>query len=223
MQMNMGQNQGFTVNPGQPHLDPLVFNAKPGSAPVTLVSIVMLPLSLIALYNVFFVDNATEIRVIAGCIGGAFFLLWVWVLIKYLSVRSAFIAIGPMGINCHLNDDRWIRWEEIGSVGISVLYARPPIRSVGAAIAEEATGGNIVVRIRIAGVVPGLPNRPDLNKWRTHDEPAPYTHKVKLPRLPLEKLENLSCVKQAHAALAYYAGSRYTGVEYRRTYRTRYS
>jgi len=224
--MSLPNHPDTTANSGQSLPDPVVFNTKPGSSTIILASIVMLPIALLTLYSALSGNNETGVRIIGACIGGAFFFLWVFLLIRSLSIRSSFVAIGSMGINRHHNGDQWIRWEEIGAVGISVLYAQAPIKKASHALAEAIlplVGTKIVIRLRIAGSTPGLPHRPDLKEWRTHDEPSPYTHKVLLPRSPMETLEHLSSVEQAHAALIRYAGVRYTGVDYRKTIIGRYS
>ncbi|MDR2721760.1 MAG: hypothetical protein LBB35_02695 [Coriobacteriaceae bacterium] len=211
----------------QPLADPVILNTKPSARLLIIVSLVFLPLSLITLYGAFFADNDTTARIVGGCFGGALLLLWIWLALASLRTRSAFVAIGSQGINRHINGDTWLSWNEIGSVGISVLYSQAPTTSDSAALVESvlpSAGIKIAARIRIAGATSDhLFHRPELDKWRTNDEPEPYTHKVVLPTPPTEALENLTSVSLAHAALTRYAGSRYTGVEYRKTVVGRYS
>jgi hypothetical protein len=211
----------------QPLADPVVLNTKPSAAVLIVASLILLPLSLVTLYGAFFAENDTTTRIIAGCFGGALLLLWLWLVFASLRTRSAFVAIGSQGINRHVNGDTWLSWNEIGAVGISVLYSEPPVKKASAALAESvlpAAGTKIAARVRIAGATPEhLSHRPELDSWRTSDEPEPYTHKVILPTAPTESLDNLSSVSLMHAALTRYAGDRYTGVEYRKTIVGRYS
>jgi hypothetical protein len=214
---NENNHPGAAVNQEQ-MAEPVVISLKPSVATMIVLSIFILPLTLVLLYAAFFGDNTMAGRIVAGCFGGFLLLLWALLLGKTLSPRKSFVAIGPMGINRHLNDDQWIRWDEIGAVGISVLYTKVPAPNAGAALIRAIlpfTRMDIVVRLRIAGVEPGLPSRPDLRKWLAYDEPAPYTHKVFLPCSPSETLKRLRSVELAHEALSRYAGSLYTGVDYR--------
>jgi len=137
-------------------------------------------------------------------VGGMFLAIGLFILNGSVRGWSTFLAIGSRGINWHVGEDRWIEWHEIDEVGISVI--------------QGAKGGK-VVRIRIAGTVPGLPQRPDLDRWRTNDEPEPYTHKV-LPPAAILSGPDGSLVA---AALERYAGRRYTGIDERRTFTRRYS
>jgi len=144
--------------------------------------------------------HGETIALIIGPFVGAMFLA-VGLFIFYGIIRgwSTFLAIGSRGINWHVREDRWISWHEIDAVGISVI---------------RSAKGTSVTRIRIAGTVPGLPHRPDLDRWRTNDEPEPYTHKVMPPG---------GDPSLAAAALERYAGPRYTGIDERHTLVRRYS
>jgi hypothetical protein len=221
---------GTSVNPEQFSPDPVIFNTKLKTSSTIIVSILLLPTGLGALVSAIFIDfdfaggDAAISRITSGIIGTVFLLLWALLFITFVRVRSAFVAIGPMGINRHINSDQWIHWDEISSVGISVLHASPLVRNVGSTIAKSVMpGANVVIRLRIAGSEPGLPHRPDLSMWRTADEPEPYTHKVVLPKSTAVKFERQPSVEQAHEALVRFAGARYTGVEYRQTFTRRYS
>ncbi|MCL2466200.1 MAG: hypothetical protein FWF21_02910 [Micrococcales bacterium] len=130
-------------------------------------------------------------------IGGMFLLLGLLFLGGTVAVRSRFIAIGSEGINWHVRNDRWIGWNEISAVGITWV---------------TAPRGGPFVWIRIAGSVPGLPQRPDLDRLRIRDEPPPYTHRIQAPR-PF--LLSSPTTDLTAAALQRYAGPRYTGVERR--------
>jgi hypothetical protein len=217
---------GAPFHPGhQP--DPVIINLKPSTFLIILTSVIMVPLGLIFVFGALFAENTPEARVFGIIFGALFLLIWAWVFSRFVRTRSAFVAIGPMGINRHINSDQWIRWDEISAVGISVLYTHAPrTPNAGQALARAilpSAGTNITVRLRIAGIVPGLPSRPDLSQWLTRDEPAPYTHKVLLPRSMNETLERLGSVELAHAGLSRYAGSLYTGVDYRETAVGRYT
>jgi len=152
-----------------------------------------------------FVQGEVVVGIIGVLVGGMFTLLGLYFLRGIILGWSTFLAIGSQGINWHVHEDRWIGWDEISEVGISLI--------------SSAKGGS-VVRIRIAGTVPGLPHRPDLDRWRTRDEPEPYTHKILPPRPILASNPN---VNRSAEALQQYAGPRYTGIAERTTAVRRYN
>jgi len=137
-------------------------------------------------------------------VGGMFLLIGLFVFYVVIHGWSTFVAIGSQGINWHERKDRWISWHEIDEVGISVIHSAK---------------GRSVTWIRIAGTVPGLPHRPDLDRWRTDDEPEPYTHKIMPPVPPYPTAEE----SLVAAALRRYAGPRYTGIDERSTVVHRHS
>jgi hypothetical protein len=166
---------------------------------------------------------STPSAAIGLVVGGGFALLGLWMVRTIRSAKTAFIALGSQGINWPLNGDRLLGWNEISAVGISVVWSQAPAsNALGSAIVHGTTR-NIITRIRIAGLVPGLPHRPDLAAWHSIDEPEPYTHKVVLPQAMRRDLTNLPVKDLVAAALERYAGPKYTGVEERRTFTRRYN
>ena len=195
--------------------DPVVIDSTPGVGMRILYAITGGFCALLGGY-VFIVSIIDrEVMGVAGMImglliGAMFLAIGVFILSSF-RVRSAFIAIGTQGINWHLNGDRWLSWNEISAVGISILYA------------SSGKKTQFVSRIRIAGTLPELTHRPDLASWRTYDEPEPYTHKVVFPHVLMASMNNLPSVDLAAVALEKYAGDKYTGLDYRKTIVGRYT
>ncbi|WP_181408275.1 hypothetical protein [Schumannella sp. 10F1B-5-1] len=143
-------------------------------------------------------------------------------LLSVRNVRNAGLEIGAAGISATLRGrTAQIGWNEISQVGISIVSSgwdgpgAPPI--------PTGTRGRSVVRLRLAGVVPGFANRPELAFLATGDEPAPYTHKLPLLTGAVMTDARFANVDPAAQALAYFGGARFTGVEHRRGIVGRYT
>jgi len=170
-------------------------------APLFTVLTLVISLSMIG-----YPDAPIALAFLGVVITAALWFFGITMMVKATKLGSGSVNVGSQGISVRQGGDQWIGWDEIAAIGVSVRYLNRggfvPVRR------------GVIIRLRIAGRVPGLPSRPDLANWRVNDESVPYTHRIVLrPYMTVTSNSHL-VVDQAAAALHQYAGSLYTGVDW---------
>jgi hypothetical protein len=153
------------------------------------------------------VEGGTAAVAIAAAIGG------VIVLLGFLCLYGAYCGVGVRlvidadGIAREGRTRAWrIRWEDLESVGVSVLRWMPP-RMANPVGRGERMGRIVLAPVRDLGGLPGL---------RQGDEPEPWTRYVTLGA-------NADWVDAAETGLERFGGDRYAGRHERDVLRRRYS
>jgi hypothetical protein len=162
--------------------------------------------------------------VVGAIIGGFLALFGLFILWVGVRARGSSVAIGSQGITINLPRAKAdIAWSEIAAVGISVLWSRPPVSRRADLVEPKGLRTKVVVRIRLAPVIPNFANRPDLAGLHTEDEPIPFTHKINLMPGLMATEDRVPQADEAAAILQHFSGGRFVGIEYRETPVGRYT
>jgi len=170
-------------------------------APVCTIITLITSLSMIG-----YPDAPVVLAFLGVIITAALWFLGITLMVKATKLGSGSVVVGSQGISVRQSGDQWIGWDEIAAIGVSVRYI-----NMGGFIPFRR---GLIIRLRIAGRVPGLPNRPDLVSWQVNDEPVPYTHRIVLRPYMTVTSNSHMVIDQAAAALHQYAGPLYTGVDW---------
>ncbi len=199
--------------------DPVIVPLRPRAAALVVLGVVAALFGLLPLGSTVVTAASGDLSDIGGGGGLAVRLVITLFLtaatvgpfVMLLRSWGSYVAVGSQGIWRHTpHRDQGISWREVGLVGISMLST------------TTRTGTKTLARIRIAPSVPGLPTRPDLARWRTGDEPEPYTLKLPIPFGGISAA-GTARIEMVAAALVTYGGGRFSGVDHREPFVRRYS
>jgi hypothetical protein len=157
------------------------------------------------------------------CAGGIFLALGLFFLSRLPKVKKAYTAIGSQGITLNrAGKEVSIPWDAVVAVGVSVIHQKAaPVQSLSSAAASAIASGtalaNPMVRLRFCFADGFLAANPLVARLvpEPGDEPAPFTNVAPLAQHPLTSTAEVWGVDTLAAALARYAGPRFTGVEQR--------
>jgi hypothetical protein len=206
--------------------DPVVL---PSAPKTTLVLVVGIGLAVVGAWTLLqsIRSGAPTGGLVAMLIAGVAFLgLGLLILSRLPKVKKAFTAIGSQGITVNrAGREVSIPWDAVVHVGVSVIHQKAaPVQSLSSAAASAITSNTSLahpmVRLRFCFAEGYLAANPAVARLvpAPGDEPAPFTNVVPLAQHPLTSTAEVWGVDRLAAALAQYAGPRFTGVDQRESF-----